>query len=92
MKKEITLEEYKKSCEIKQRFERQENRTVQVSITYDSKVSVTLYVPDDWSKEKVIQELKDNYYSFVKDDQEEVQLCGMTELILNGVEIDLSKK
>lgn len=74
-------------------YQAQFKRTVQVSVEYDAKISATIEVPDDWTNEEIIEELKDGYYEFAHTitDEPYVKLKKMTELIVNGVEVKLKK-
>lgn len=86
-KKKITPEEYSKAYEIIQRYEYQQKKTIQVTVTYDASVTATIQVPDNWSSDEIKENLKRGYYGFELDDQPYTRLSGITELIVNGVVI-----
>ena len=88
---EITVDEFESADEIVRRFWSQQDKTVQATVTYKADISVTVRVPDDWSDEKVIEQLKDGYYEFDKEDEENVYFKDITEIILNGNYVKLKK-
>jgi hypothetical protein len=84
----ITLEEYQKAYEIVRRYEYQvKPKTTEVSVRYSATVYVTVNVPAEWSIDEIKEELKDGYYDFGKEDEEDVELGEIVELIVNGDEI-----
>ncbi len=87
--KEITLEEYNKAYEIVKRYEYQMKGTIQVAVTYDAKVSATIQVPHDWDIKKIKEELKTGYYDFKENEEPDTELGEITELIVDGEEVDL---
>lgn len=86
---EITLEEYNKASSIVRRFESQQDKTVEVTVTYNAMVSTTVKVPEDWNSKVIISALEDNYYDFRQDDEERVELEKLIELIVDGVDVKL---
>lgn len=86
--KKITHEEFLKAYETVERWKYQQRpKTVQVSLDYEAIVSVTVDVPAEWSIDKIKKELKDGYYDFDRDDQEDIELGKIKKLIVNGEEI-----
>lgn len=86
---EITYEEFQKAYEIVERYKYQQNRTIQVSVEYSAKVSVTVRMPDNLSISEIKEELKKGYYHYQTDDEPSVDLIKITDLIVNGEEIKL---
>lgn len=90
MKKEVTYEEYLEACTTVRQYEYQlKPKTVQVTVSYDANLSITVRVPVEWGIDKIRKELEDGYYSFTKDDEENVELIRINDLIIGGEEINL---
>ena len=87
--KKITHEEYLKAYEVVERFKYQNKQTVEVSVTYNAQISVTVQVPKKLSNDEIKEELKSGYYDFEQEDREDVKILNMTELIINGYEIEI---
>ena len=88
--KRITKEEIDSALELIERYKYQENPTIQVSVTYNAKVDVTVNVPFDWSVEKIKEELEDgNYHGLDRDEPSRTRVHNMSQLIVNGEVINL---
>lgn len=83
----ITGGEYLKACEIVERYKCQNKGTIQVTLTYEAQVTVTVQVPKEWDVETIMDELNDGYYSFERDGGPDVKLGGITEIIVDGEEV-----
>jgi hypothetical protein len=89
--KKITKEEIDAALELIERYKYQENPTIQVSVTYNAKVDVTVNVPSDWSVEKIKEELEDGgYHGLDRDEPASTTVYNMSELIVNGEVINLN--
>lgn len=87
---EITYEQYLKAVEIVERYKYQQDKTIWVSVTYNATIDVSVKVPNDWSSDKIKEELKTGYYNFRQDDRENIKLGNITQLIVDGYEIDIN--
>tara|TARA_R110000772_G_scaffold12063_4_gene37230 strand:- start:4368 stop:4637 length:270 start_codon:yes stop_codon:yes gene_type:complete len=86
---EITIEEYRKASEIVQRFQYQQDKTLWANVIYKAEVNVSVKVPNEWTTEEIIEELKGGYYDFDQDDEEDINLGKIKRLIVDGVEVPL---
>lgn len=86
---EISYEEYEQAQSICRRFDYQQDKTVQVSVTYKAEIIATVKVPNDWSHKKIKEELKTGHYQFDKDVDDFIRLGKITGLIVNGEEIKI---
>lgn len=87
--REVTHEEFQEAYNTVERYNYQQDKTVQVSVRYAAEVDVTIKVPDDWTEEQIKEALEDGYYDFDKDDGEEVELGKIIGLIINGEVIEI---
>ena len=88
----ITKTQYIEASELIELYKMQnEPKTVQVSVTYDCKLSNTITVPQGWSIEKIKKELENGanefYYDF--EAEEDIEYVGISELFIDGKSIEL---
>jgi hypothetical protein len=90
-KNEITLDEYLNALEVIERYKYQEDKTIQVSVTYDAKIYVNVKVPNTWSIEKIKKELEDgSYHGLELEDSVQTDIQNMSILIADGEIINLN--
>jgi hypothetical protein len=87
--KEVTESAYHRALETISRYKAQQDKTIQVSVTYKAKLNVTLRVPKDFTIEEIKSSLKDGYNQFRRDDEEDIELGKIAELYVAGEEVKL---
>lgn len=84
-----------KAWEICERYKYQQNPTIQVSITYEAKITKCFTVPKGMSHDEIIEELKGGYAhdeSDIEDyDAPRFEYNGIIECIVDGDVIKLKK-
>ena len=90
----ITESQYEEACDIILKYNLQNNvKTVEVTVTYNCKLTNTIQVPKDWTVDQIKEEISDGFY--YDDEEEEAEILenivyeGISELVINGKKISL---
>jgi len=88
----ITHEEYEKAQSLIRRYEYQQNPEIQISISYNAEVSISVVASANKSVEEIYEDLKDGYWHvYQRDAEDDIEYIKMTEMIVNGEYVDIKK-